>query len=277
MIQVKRGKKLNLVILALLILPSCTFLSNRDYVERHSVYQGSQRMVIFLQRWPAYLQQPSQNDPGADFIKKNTLFCGPWEPAAQINPRAVDIQDIDDEQVGEIILEVMAKKGYQPFLSEIKPAAGLETVEGIMAKYQSLDPQVDAFLFCFYSPTLFFADAQRTPQDHRQRSFSLQEIVQILQPGGNSIIWAGPRAGRAPKNSISHAFIYLSISCFKALNWQPLWQVADSQAGGKLRPWVPQCPPSPTDRDYWADADMIRRLMCQNLSCRLRHLIPDSF
>lgn len=267
-----------IVLLILLIIPSCTFLSNRDYVQEHSIYRGTQKMVVFLQRWPGYLQKPYQNRLGADFITKKTIFYGAWQPAAQINPRAIDIGDIDDQLMGEILIQVLEKKGYQAFLADAASNnAGVETVAELMARYQALDRNVDAFLFCFYSPTLYFAHGESIPPDHGKRPYSLGEIVQILEPGNNGVIWGGPRAGLAPKNSMSHAFVYLSISCFKALNWKPFWEVADSQAGGDLRPWLTQCRPAPTDMDYWADAAMIQRLMCENLACRLRHIIPYAF
>jgi hypothetical protein len=32
------------------------------------------------------------------------------------------------------------------------------------------------------------------------------------------------------------------MTFFNALNWQPLLEVAGSQAGGQLRLWVPRCP-----------------------------------
>jgi hypothetical protein len=221
---------------------------------------------------------PGQSEVGADFIKTRTLFYGSFEPAAHINPRAIDIQDIDDHWIGEVLVKVLKKKGYQTFIADIRPAAsGAETVAMIMARYQALDRQVDAFLFCFYSPTLFLAHAQLTPQDRGTRSYGLEEIIQILQPGSRRVIWAGPRAAMAPPNSISHAFIYLSLTLFKALDWQPLWEVADSQAGGKIRPRIPKCLPAPTDLNYGADAGIIQRLTLQNLECRLRHIIPDSF
>jgi len=278
MIRMRSRKNLYQLLVLLLILPSCSFLSNRDYVQAHSAYHGTRRIVIFIQRWPFYLQRPEQNDLGADFIKTKTLFYGSFEPAAHINPRAIDIQDIDDHLIGEVLVTVLKKKGYKPFIADIRPlASGAETVAMIMARYQALDLQVDAFLFCSYSPTLFLSHAQLTPQDRGTRSYGLEEIIQILQPGSRMAIWAGPRAAMAPPNSISHAFIYLSLTLFKALNWQPLWEVADSQVGGKVRPRLPECLPAPTDRNYEADAGIIQRLMVQNLECRLRHIIPYSF
>jgi hypothetical protein len=271
-------KTLHQLLIVLLILPSCTFLSNRDYVRGHPEYQGTRHIVIFIKRWPFYLQRPEQLNLGADFIKTKTLFYAPFEPAAHINPRAIDIQDIDDHLIGEVLVKVLEKKGYQTFIADIQPmASGAETVAEIMARYQVIDRQVNAFLFCFYSPIVFLSHAQLTPKERGTRAYGLEEVVQILQPGSRRVIWAGPRAAMAPPNSINHAFIYLSLSLFKALNWQTLWEVADSQVGGKVRPRLVQCPPPPTDLNYWADAGIIQRLMVQNLECRLRHIIPDSF
>ena len=76
---------------------------------------------------------------------------------------------------------------------------------------------------------------------------------------------------------MSHAFIYLSMAVFKALNGQTLMAAADSQVGGKVRPWIPRCPPPPTDENYRADPGIIRNLMVNNLKCRLRHQILDAF
>jgi hypothetical protein len=261
-----------------LLLSSCTFLSNQGYIRQHPQYRGIKRVAVFVQRWPAYLQLPDQNDPGADFIKKSTLFTGPWQPAGLLNPRAVDVQDIDDDVAATLLIEVLTQKGYQPFLSGVFPAQpGPITVAEMMAKCEAINRGVDAILFCFYSPTVFCAEAAATPKDHHKRSYSLHEIIEKLNPGGNYVTWAGPSAAQAPPNSISHAFIFVSLTLFKARDWQPLWEVADSQIGGRMRVKLAQCPPALTEQNYFADAGIIQRLMCTNLSCRLRHLIPDAF
>jgi hypothetical protein len=194
------------------------------------------RVAVFVQRWPAYLQLPNQNDPGADFITKSTQFTGPWKPAGLMNLRAVDIQDIDDGMVATLLTQVLTDKGYQPFVSGVfPPQPGPITVEEIMAMGEALDRGVDAFLFCFYSPVVFCADPQSTPKDHQRRSYSLDELIGILNPGFNYVMWADPRAARAPTNSISHAFIYVSLTMFKALDWRPVWEIADSQTGWPSR------------------------------------------
>jgi hypothetical protein len=152
-----------------------------------------------------------------------------------------------------------------------------ETAAEIMAKYRLADPDVDGFLFCFYAPTLYFSRAAKTPPDHHNRSYYLTEIIHTLNPGGDKVIWAGPRAGRAPPDSISHAVIYLSITMFKAADQQMLWAVSGSQVAGKLRGLVWECPPEPTEEDYWTDVDLIRRLMVNNARCRLRRFVPEAF
>ncbi len=270
--------KLAIMVVVLLLLPACTFLSNQGYIKQNPQCKGLRQVAIFVQHWPVYLELPNQNDLGADFIDKSTLFTGPWQPAGLINPRAVDIRDINDEVVATLLTNVLTAKGYEPFLSGVLPAQpGPITVGEIMAKCQAVDPWVDACLFCFYSPVVFCSDAQDTPSDHSKRSYGLQELIGILNPGATQVIWAGPRATQAPPRSISHGFIYISLTMFKARDWVPLWEIADSQIGGRMRVNLNQCPPAPTDQNYPADAAMVHRLMCNNLTCRLRHLIPDAF
>jgi hypothetical protein len=273
----QRWRKLLFLAFILSLFPGCVFLSNKYYVKNAPERRGIHRVVVFLQRWPVYSQLPTQNEIGAEFISKHTPFVGAFRPTDRLNPRAVDIKDVDDTLMGELILEIMNQKGYQAFLSEIEPRGSRAlSVEEIMAQYQALDQGVDAFIFCFYAPTLYFSDPQMVPRDRGQRSYGLQEIVRLLS-SDDRVIWGGPRAALSPKNSISHAFIYLSIACFRARDWKSLWEVADSQTSGRTRPWIPLCPPAPTDYNFPADAGMIKRLICQNLDCRLRHLIPYAY
>jgi len=262
----------------LLLLSSCTFLSDKQYVQEHPDLWRVRRIAVFLQRWPVYLQLPDQETQCADFIKKTTHFLGPWESAGSIDPRALDVQDIDDALVGQVLIEALTSRGYQPFLAQALHAAPSTptSVQILMAQYQALDPGVDAFLFCFYSPTLFLSHPLVYSAPPSNRAFGLQEIVSLVNPGSQGLIWAGPRAALAPKDSISHAFIYLSMTMFKALDWRPLLQVSCSQAGGQSRPWIPLCPPGPTDEDYWADPGIIQNLMVNNLRCRLRRLLPNA-
>jgi hypothetical protein len=261
-----------------LFLPACILLSDREYVANFPQNRGINRLAVFLQRWPVYRQLPGVSNLGDDFIKKNTTFGGPWVRASQINPRAVDVLDFDDCEIGKILIKALERQGYAPFLADYQSLSDRPTpVEEIMAKYQVMDPGVDAFIFCFYAPTLFFSDPQSTPKDHGKRPYSLQEVVNILAPGNNRIIWAGPLASQAPRNSISHGFIYLSMTLFRARDLQPLWMLADARVGGSYRVDLPFCPPEPTDQNYPADAAMIYRLMRDNLNCRLRHIIPVAF
>jgi predicted CoA-binding protein len=265
------------VILTGALLSSCTFLSNRDYSKQYAPFQGVQRIAVFLQHWPFYLQKSGRNSLGEDFIRPQTIFLGPWQPAGQVNPRAVDIQDIDDGLMGEILVRILEEKGYQVFLVNLPFAGESVSAEMLMAQYQAINPPVDAFLFCYYAPTLFVSHAREAPKDHAQRSYSLGEIVQGLSPRTDSVIWVGQRDQNSPADSISHAFIYLAFTIFKASNWQTLMAEADSQVGGQVRAWIPRCPPAPTAKNYGADPGIIERLMVNNLKCRLRHQIPDAF
>jgi hypothetical protein len=266
-----------LVVAALLGLPACTFLSDRQYVQANPQYRGVKRVAVFLQRWPVYLQLPGQNEPGTRFINKSTLFTGPWEPAGRLNPRAVDVLDITDELMGEIIVKSFSEKGYEPLLAGVLPSEpGPVTVAELMAKYQAVNPGAEAILFCFFSPTVYLAQPQPA-MENRTRSYGLQEIIQLLRPGQDGVIWGGPRAGLAPPDSISHAFIYISMTMFRTRDWRPFWETADSLVGGPLKVVIQQCPPAPTQENYWANAAIIRNLMCDNLICRLKHLIPVAF
>jgi hypothetical protein len=266
------------MILACALLSSCTFLSNRDYIRKYAPFQGVQRIAVFLQHWPVYLQKPGRNDLGEDFIKPQTIFLGPWQPASQVNPRAVDIQDIDNCLMGAILVRILESKGYQVFLVDLPFAGESVTVEMLMAQYQAINPPVDAYLFCYYAPTLFVSHAQETPRDHATRSYSLWEVVTRLSPGGaDSVIWVGDRNRNSLANSMSHAFIYWSMTIFKASNGQTLMAEADSRVGGQVRPWIPRCPPAPTNKNYWANPGIIKDLMIDNFKCRLGHEIPYAF
>jgi len=273
-----------IVILICTLLSSCTFLQislikicNRDYFEKYAPFQGVHRIAVFLQHWPVYSQKPGRNNLGEDFIKTQTIFWGPWEPAAQINPRAMDIQDIGNCLMGEILVGVLKSKGYQVVLVDLPFAGESVTVEMLMAQYQAINPPVDAFLFCYYAPTLFVSHDQEAPKDHATRSYSLWEIVSRLAPGTDSVIWVGDRGQNSPVNSISHAFIYWSMTIFKASSRRTLMAEADSQVGGQVIPWIPRCPPDPTDKDYGANPRIIQNLMVDNLKCRLSHQIPYAF
>jgi hypothetical protein len=266
------------IILIWALLPSCTSLSNRNYIEKYAPFRGIQRVAVFLQHWPVYQQKPGRNNLGEDFITSKTIFLGSWQPAAQMDPRAVDIQDIDDCLMGEILVNMLESKGYQVSLVEMPFAAESATVRMLMAQYQAINPPVDAFLFCYYAPTLFFSQAQATPKDHTRRSYSLQEVVRTHRPGTDAIIWVGERRPDSPVGSMSHAFIYLSMTIFKAINWQTLMAEADSQVGGKVRPWIPRCPPAPTEEkeDIQATISMVRQMKPDFISVSFFTPIPGN-
>lgn len=275
----KRGHALIVVFLLLMgasLVSGCTPMSNKPYVEQHAEYQGVNRIAVFLQRWPVYHQLHGQSEMQLDFITTNTFFLNAWEPADRIPPRAVDVKDIDDRLMGQLLLEALRNKGHEPFIAEMV-SGDRESVAEIMAKYLVFDPHVDGFLFCFYSPTLYFASPDKVPPEHQRRSYSLEEIAQILHPGGSGLIWAGPQAARSRPDSISHAFVYLSMTMFKAIDNQVLWTIAGSQVGGRIRVKVWDCPPEFTEEDYRTDVAVVRRLMINNVRCRLRYIIPDAF
>ena len=234
-------------------------------------------MPSFCSTGRCICKSPNRNDLGEDFIKPQTVFFGPWQRAAQINPRAVDIADIDDGLMGELLIRILEKKGYQVFLATQPLAGEKDTVEMIMARYQESFPPVDAFLFCYYAPTLFVSHAQEVPQGHAERSYSLGEIVSGLSPGTDSVIWVGRRDQNSPSNSISHAFIYWAMTIFNASTGQTIMAQADSQVGGQVRPWISRCPPAPTNKNYPASPEIIRDLMIDNFECRLRREIPYAF
>ena len=153
-----------------------------------------------------------------------------------------------------------------------------ETVDRLMAQYQESHPHVDAFLFCYFAPTLFVSHAREAPPGHSPRNpIAWEEIVGKLSPVTDSVIWVGQRDQNSPSNSISHAFIYWAMTMFNATTGQPIMLQADSRVGGPIRPWVPRCPPAPTNKNYPASAAIIRNLMIDNFKCRLRHEIPFAF
>jgi len=100
------------LIAALWSIYSCTGLSNCKYVQEFAHYRGIRRVAVFVQHWPVYLQLPAQDDLGSGFIKTGTSFKGPWEAAARVDPRSLDIKDIDDAVMGSLLLDVLTKKGY---------------------------------------------------------------------------------------------------------------------------------------------------------------------
>lgn len=253
-------------------------LSNRAYTREAAVARGVVRVGIFLQRWPHFLARTDQNFLGSDFITAHTPFFGPWKPADNINPHAMDVLDITDADVSKTLMAALLARGYEPYLIPALPKPGSpQTVQELMESYQQSDQEVDGFLFCYYAPTLFVTDTNLLPAGAKHKSIGLEALSQSLQPGARDFIWSGKRQAQAPPQTITHAFIYVNLTLFNARDWQPLWLVADSRVGGKIRPAVAECPPGPTDRDYWTDPAMVQRIMLRNLRCRLWHLLPDAF
>jgi len=275
-------RKLVLLVLVVLGLNSCNFIRTLHpdgaYQEMAQRFRNTHRVAVFVQRWPCYLKLPAQAHLGNDFIRTSTPFAGAFQPTEELPPRAIDVTDIDACLVEEILFRELAKKGFQPELGHVGPLPNRSvTVSEIMARYQVINPEVQSFLFCFFSPTLFVAQAEKAPKERHRRSFSLLEIINLLNPGQTSVIWAGPQAAEAPSGAISHAFIYWSMTLFRAWTWEPLVLVADSRVATRPRFDLPRCPPGPTAENYPADAEVIIRLMTDNLRCRLRFLLPDAF
>ena len=104
-----------MLILAILLLPACVGLSNREDLKKYAPLLGVQRIAVFIQHWPVYLEKPGRHNLGEDFIKPQTIFFGPWQAATEIPPRAVDVQDIDTNQIGKIVVRILEEKGYQVF------------------------------------------------------------------------------------------------------------------------------------------------------------------
>ncbi len=262
---------------AILLLPACVGLSNREDLKKYAPLVGVQSMAVFIQHWPMYLEKPGRHFLGEDFIKSQTVFRGPWQRASQIPSRAVDIQDIDSVEIGNIVIRILEAKGYAVSLADLPMEDNQETVERIMAQYQENHPAVDAFLFCYFAPTLFVSHAREAPSGHSQQSYSLEEMVATLSPGTDAVIWVGQRDQNSPSNSISHAFIYWAMTIFKAATGKPIMMQADSRLGGPVHPWIPRCPPASIDKNYPASVKVIRNLMIDNLACRLRNQIPFAF
>jgi hypothetical protein len=266
-----------MLILAILLLPACVGLSNREDLKKYAPLLGVQSIAVFIQHWPVYLEKSGRHNLGEDFIKPQTIFFGPWQRASQMPPRALDIQDIDTTQIGKIVVRILEEKGYQVFLANPSLEDSQETVDRLMAQYQEGHPPIDAFLFCYFAPTLFVSQAREAPPGHTKQSYSLAEIVGTLSPATDAVIWVGQRDQNSPANSISHAFIYWAMTMFNATTGQPIMLQADSRGGGPIRPWVRQCPPAATSKNYPASAAIIRNLMIDNFTCRLRHEIPFAF
>ena len=75
-----------MVILAGALLPGCVNLSNREALKKYAPFVGVQRLAVFIQHWPVYLQKPGRNDLGEDFIKPQTIFLGPGNRPPRFPP-----------------------------------------------------------------------------------------------------------------------------------------------------------------------------------------------
>lgn len=264
------------LLFSLTALLSCVMLSNRQLTEDLAHARGVVRVGVILQRWPHYLTRPDQNFLGEDFIRLTTVFGGPWQPAVRPHPRALDVADITDMDVAQTLLQALRRRGYEPLLlSDFPEPATPRTVQDIIDNQEATHPEIDGFLFCSYAPTLFVASPESLPAGAGQRSISLTELAAQAGRRGH-LIWSGKGLPQASPHTMVHAFIYVSLTLFKARTHQPLWLTADARVAGRLRPAIAECPPGPTEQDYRADPAMITRIMLNNLGCRLKHLLPEA-
>ncbi len=254
----------------------CVQLSNKAMVERSPGYHGLLRVGVLLRHWPAYQQLPGKPQLDSDFISRDTPFFAALETARDPHPRAVDLAGLDDE-VGEAFLEALRNRGYEPVLLPVEALVPTpEPLAVFLARQRLLTPELDAYLFCFYAPTLYVSHPDRGPAARGERSYTVEEMVRLLNPGRRQVLWAGPAASQAPAISISQAVVHLALTLFRAQDGRALWQVADSRVAGHPHGIVANCPPFPSREDYWTGGDVIRRLMRDNLRCRLHYLLPDA-
>ncbi len=249
-------------------------LSNRQLLEELATARGVIRVGVVLQRWPHFLSKPEQSFLGENFIGAQTVFGGPWQPAASLDPLAMDVAEISDAEVGEALLWALHRRGYEPKLLNLVPGSDTATVKELLERYGESHPDLDGVLFCYYAPTVFVASPAMLPAGAGRRSVRLADLTGSASGGG--LIWSGQRRGRAQPDTILHAFIYTSLTLFRLRTQQPVWLTADSRVGGRIRPAIAECPPGPTDQDYRADPAMVQRIMLNNLRCRLWHLLPDA-
>ncbi len=272
----RRWLSLFLLSVSVTLVAACVMLSNRQLTVDLAAAQGVVRVGVVLQRWPHFLAKEGQNSLGEDFISPETVFRGPWQRAQPVNPLAMDVAEVTDAEVAQILELALRKRGYEPLLvSALPEETAPRTVQELLARHIEVHPELDGFLFCYYAPTLFVASPELLPPGARQRSVSLWELASKAGRRGN-LIWSGKRLTQAPPHTMVHAFIYVSLTLFKARTQQPLWLTADSRVGGPIRPAIAECLPAPTEKDYRTDPAMIRRIMFNNLRCRLWHLLPDA-
>ena len=272
----RRWCSLFLVSVSLSLLAACVMLSNRQLTQDLAAAQGVVRVGVVLQHWPHFLAKEGQKTLGEDFITLQTVLHGPWQPARPVNPLAMDVAEVTAADVAHILQLALLKRGYEPLLvSDLPEAAPPRTVKELLARQEEAYPELDGFLFCYYAPTLIVASPELLPPGAGERSVSLWELAGKAGRRGN-LIWSGKRLSQAPPHTMVHAFIYISMTLFKAKTHQELWLTADSRVGGPIRPAIAECLPAPTDKDYRTDPAMIRRIMLNNLRCRLWHLLPEA-
>jgi hypothetical protein len=255
---------------------ACVFMSNQAQLDRAPDYRGIRRVVVILRHWPCYQQLPGVPEIQREFISGATPFFAPWEAARDLNPRAVDLAGLDD-LVSEVVLERLRDRGYDPVLLAAGDLVPDRTPLSLfLARQRLLTPEADAYLLGFYAPTLYISQPERAPAARGWRSYTLEEVARLLTPGRRQVLWAGPVASQAPAASISHAIIHLTMSLFRAADGKVLWQVADSRVAGHPLGIVAHCPPFPSRESYWAGVEVVRRLLRDNLKCRLHYLLPQA-
>lgn len=264
------------VAILLALAAGCTGMSNRPYTKSAPGYRGLIRVAVLLRHWPAYRQLPGQPRLDNDFITADTPFFAALEPKPEPEPRAVAVAGLDEE-VADTVLSALRRRGYEPVLLNAEALAPSEVpVAEFLARQRLLTPEVDAYLLGFYGPTLYVSRPEQAPVGGHFRSYTLEEITRHLNPGRGLLLWAGPASPQAPPLSISHAVIHLALTLFRAADGKPMWQVAGSRVAGHPTGIVVNCPPFPSREDYWTGTEVIRRLMLENLACRLHFLVPDA-
>lgn len=263
-----------LVLLA--VAAGCTPMSNRPYTQSAPHYRGLIRVAVLLRPWFPYQQLPGQPRPDSDFITGETPFFAALENRQEPEPRAVGVAGLEEE-VADLLLTALRRRGYEPVLLPAHDLVPSDLrVAGFLARQRLLIPEMDAYLLGFFGPTLYVSRPEQLPVGAHFRPYSLAEITRHLNPGRGALLWAGPAAAQAPPLSISHAVIHLSLTLFRAADGKPMWQVAGSRVAGHPRGIVVNCPPFPSRESYWTGPEVIRRLMLENLACRLHFLLPDA-
>lgn len=264
------------VAVLLAVAVGCTGMSNRPYTRSAPEYRGLTRVAVLVRHWPAYRQLPGQPRLDSDFITGDTPFFAALEPKPEPEPRAVDVAGLDEE-VAETVLSALRRRGYDPMLLNAEALAPSEMpVAEFLARQRLLTSEVDAYLLGFYAPTLYVSRPEQAPVGAHFRSYTLEEVARHLNPGRGLLLWAGPAASQAPPRSISHAAIHLALTLFRATDGKAVWRVAGSRVSGHPTGILVNCPPFPSRENHWTGPEVIRRLMLDNLDCRLHFLLPDA-